>query len=161
MKPHIDARALRQVAIALLALAALVAPTTAGASAEQIKFTLVDEPVFWDLDDPCTGQPLHGEGTDSGTVHIVELGDQGFHIRVKVEGSVDLFDDQESFVATFTYSVNFGDEIPPEGQGATRFWAHGTLEYADGTTAKISVLEHFVYAKGDIVKREFLKARCH
>jgi hypothetical protein len=150
---------IRRIAIAALALAALVVPAAA-ASAEQIRITLVDEPAFWTLDDPCTGQPLHGEGTESGTIHVVDLGDQGFHARVKVEGSVDLFDDAENFVATFTYRVNFGDQFPPDGQGGLRFWARGPLEYADGTTAMISVLEHQVFDKGDIVKREFLKTHC-
>ena len=160
-KPHISMRATRRVAIAVLALAALLVPAAAVGAAEQIRITLVDEPAFWELDDPCTGQALHGEGTESGTIHVVDLGDQGFHARVKVEGSVDLFDDEENFVGTFTYRVNFGDQFPPDAQGAVRFWARGPLEYADGNTATISVFEHAVFAKGDIVKREFVKATCH
>jgi len=160
-KPQIASLAARRIAIAVLALVALAVPAAAIAAAEQIRITLVDEPAGWDLDDPCTGQALHGLGAESGTVHIVELGDQGFHVRVKVEGSVDLFDDEETFVGTFTYRVNFGDQFPPDGQGGVRFWARGPLDYADGTSAMISVFEHEVFAKGDILKREFVKANCH
>jgi hypothetical protein len=159
-KPHVDLRPLRFVAVAVLALGALIIPAMGAAGAEQIRITLVDEPAPWEFDDPCTGEPVHGLATESGTVHIADLGDQGHHVRVEVDGTVDLFDDEENFVGTWTYHLNFGDKYPPDAQGAVLLLASGPIQYADGHTAVITVHEHFVLGKGDIQKREFLKVTC-
>jgi hypothetical protein len=70
----------------------------------------------------------------------------------------DLYDSEESLVGTWTYRLWFGDQFPPDGQGAVLMIAVGPLEYADGHTAIVQVHEHEVFAKGDILKREFFKA---
>jgi hypothetical protein len=159
--PHIVMRPLRYVAVAVLALAGLGVPATpAAGAAEQIRIDLVDEPAPWEFDDPCTGDAVHGVGLESGTIHIVELGEQGHHDRVKVDGTADLYDDDEVFVGTWTYTVNFGDQFPPDAQGAVTFRAVGPVEYADGTTAVVTLHGHQVFDKGDTQKREFFKATC-
>jgi hypothetical protein len=157
---RVETRALRRLVVGLLALVALTIPTAAIAAAEQIVITLVDEPSFWEFDDPCTGEALHGEGTESGVIRITELGDQGHHVRVKVNGVVDLYDEGDEFVGTWSYHTSFGDQFPPDAQGAVHFIASGPLEYADGSTSIIHGHEHTVFEKGDIVKREFFKAVC-
>ncbi len=152
---------MRRIVVAVLAVGALVLPAAAvGAGAEQIVITFVDEPATWEFDDPCTGNAVHGVATESGVVRITELGDQGYHVRVKVEGTVDLYDDEENFVGTWTYHLSFGDQFPPDGQGAVLLLAVGPLEYADGHTAIVQVHEHAVFEKGDTLKREFFKATC-
>jgi hypothetical protein len=146
---------------AALILAGLVVPATAvGASAEQILITLVDEPAPWEFDDPCTGDAVHGVGLESGVIRITELGERGHHERVDVRGVADLYDSDENLVGTWRYRLRFGDQFPPDGQGAVLLIAVGPLEYADGHTAIVQVHEHAVFDKGDITKREFLKATC-
>jgi hypothetical protein len=71
-----------------------------------------------------------------------------------------LYDSEENLVGRWTYRVRFGDQFPPDGQGAVVMIAVGPLEYADGHTAIVQVHEHEGFAKGDILKREFFKATC-
>jgi hypothetical protein len=149
------------VVAAALSLVALVVPATAvGADAEQIVTTLVDEPAPWDFDDPCTGDAVHGDGLESGVLRVTEPGDQGHHLRVNVRGVVELFDNDDTLVGTWTYHLRFGDQFPPDGQGAVHLIAVGPLEYADGHRAIVHVHEQAVFDKGDITKREFFKATC-
>jgi hypothetical protein len=149
------------VVAAALSLVALVVPAAAvGAGAEQIVITLVDEPAPWEFDDPCTGDAVQGVGLESGVIRITELGDQGHHLRANVRGVAELFDSDGNFVGTWTYHLRFGDQFPPDGQGAVLLIAVGPLEYADGHTAIVQVHEHAVFDKGDIPKREFFKATC-
>jgi hypothetical protein len=146
---------------AALILAGLIVPATAvGADTEQIVITLVDEPAPWEFDDPCTGDAVQGVGLESGVIRITELGDQGHHLRANVRGVAELFDSDGNFVGTWTYHLRFGDQFPPDGQGAVLLIAVGPLEYADGHTAIVQVHEHAVFDKGDIPKREFFKATC-
>jgi len=56
--------------------------------------------------------------------------------------------------------LSFGDQFPPDGQGAVLLIASGPLEYADGSSAIVHVHSHEVFGKGDIVKREFFKTAC-
>ena len=146
-------------ALAVVALGLLVVPA-AGASAEQIVITLVDAPNFWEFEDPCTGDPVHGDAVENGVLRVTDLGEQGFHLRVKARGEVDLLDDEDEFVGTWTYDLRVGDQFPPDGQGAFHLIASGPVEYADGSTAKLHVHLHAVFEKGDEVKREFFKAVC-
>jgi hypothetical protein len=149
------------VVAAALSLVALVVPATAvGADAEQTVTILVDEPAPWDFDDPCTGDAVHGLGHESGVLRNTDLGDQGHHLRVTVRGVVELSDSDDNFVGTWTYHLRFGDQFPPDGQGAVHLIAVGPLAYADGHTAIVHVHEHAVFDKGDITKREFFKATC-
>jgi hypothetical protein len=147
-------------AVAAFVLAAVVVPAAAVGAAEQIVIPLVDAPNPWEFDDPCTGDPVHGLAAENGVVRITDLGDQGFHVRAQVRGEVDLLDEADDFVGTWTYDLRVGDQFPPDGQGAFHLIASGPVEYADGSTAKIHVHIHTVFEKGDEVKREFFKAVC-
>jgi hypothetical protein len=152
-------RALCVLAIALC-FGALI-PSAGGAAAEQFVITLVDFEAPYEFDDPCTGEAVHGVGVESGVVRFTELGDQGHHQRDTVRGAVDLYDSDDNFVGTWTYRLRFRDQFPPDAQGAVHLIAVGPLEYADGHTAIVRVLfEHAVFAKGDVLKREFFKATC-
>jgi hypothetical protein len=146
--------------VAALGLGALTVPAAVAAPAEQIVITLVDEPVTWEFDDPCTGEAVHGEGLESGLIRFTDLGDLGGHIRINVRGVADFFDSEDTFVGAWTYDLRFGDQFPPDDQGAVHQIAVGPFEYADGHTAIVQVHEHEVFAKGDILKREFFKATC-
>jgi hypothetical protein len=77
-----------------------------------------------------------------------------------VRAVADFFDSENNFVGTWTYRLRFGDQFPPDAQGAVHQIAVGPLEYADGHTAIVQVHEYQVFAKGDILKREFFKATC-
>jgi hypothetical protein len=146
-------------ALAIFALGMLAVPV-AGAGAEQIVIPLVDAPSFWEFDDPCTGDPVHGDAVENGVLRVTDLGDQGFHLRVQARGEVELLDDGDELVGTWTYDLRVGDQFPPDGQGAFHLIASGPVEYADGSTAKLHVHIHAVFEKGDEVKREFFKAVC-
>jgi hypothetical protein len=150
----------RRIALAVLALAALVVPATAVAASEHILIPIVDAPAPWEFDDPCTGDAVHGIGIENGFARITELGPQGHHVQVRVDGRVDLYDDEDDFVGTWTYRINFGDQFPPDAQGAVTFMAVGPLEYADGSTAVVTQHGHQVFEKGDLEKREFFKSTC-
>jgi hypothetical protein len=148
------------VMVAAVGLGSLIAPAAAGAAAEQFVVKLVDEPAPWEFDDPCTGEAVHGVGLESGVVRFTDLGDRGRHVRVNVSGVANLYDDEDNFVGTWTYRLRFRDQFPPDEQGAVLLLAVGPLEYADGSTRIIQVLEHEVFGKGDILKREFFKTTC-
>jgi hypothetical protein len=150
---HAPGRKLRHAVLAVLALAVLAVPTAAiGAGAEQIVITLVDEPAPWEFDDPCRGGLLEGVGSENGTLRITELGDRGHHIRVNVDGVVDLFDSQGNLVGRWTYRLHATDQFPPDGQGAVHVTASGPIAYADGRSAILHVAHHHVFAKGDVEK---------
>jgi hypothetical protein len=160
VQPDVRTRTMRWIAIAILALAGLVIPATAVAAAEHIVIPIVNAPTPWEFDDPCTGDAVHGIGIENGFVKITELGAQGHHVQVRVDGRVDLYDDGDDFVGTWTYRIRFGDQFPPDGQGAVSFQAVGPLEYADGSTAIVTLHEHQVFEKGDMEKRAFIKSSC-
>ncbi len=152
---------MRRILITVLALGALALPAAAlAAGAQQIVERYVDVPTLWELDDPCNGTALHGEGPESGVLRVTELGDKGYHLRASANGAVDLYDDNDDFVGTWTYVTNFQDQYPPDGQGAAKGLAVGPLQYEDGHIAIIQIHLHAVFEKGDIVKREFFKAVC-
>lgn len=136
----------------LAALLGALSVSPAAAKAEQVVFTLVDEPAPWEFEDPCTGVDVHGEGVENGTVRITDLGDQGSHFRVRVSGAVDLFDSDDNFVGTWTYRLTATDQIPPGGQGANHFTASGPVTYVDGRSANLQVAHHHVFDKGDVEK---------
>ena len=150
-----------QALLAGLVLGVLGAPPATAAPAEHVVIPIVNvlEPI--DFEDPCTGLALHGIATENGEAHIVDLGDRGHHVRIETLGVVDLYDEQDEFVGTWTYRLRFGDQYPPDGQGAVHMSAVGRLTYADGDVAIVRVLfEHEVFGKGDVSKREFANASC-
>jgi hypothetical protein len=95
---------------------------------------------------------FHGIGHENGVVRVTDLGDQGFHVRVKVHGVAELFDDEDNLVGTWTYHLVFTDQIPPDGQGAVHFTASGPIEYLDGRSAILHVSHHHVFDKGEMEK---------
>jgi len=148
-------------AIATVALAAVVVPAAGVAAAEHILIPIVDQPTPWDpFEEPCTGTTVHGIGIENGQVRITELGPQGHHVQVRVDGEVDLLDEEDDLVGTWTYHIRFSDQFPPDAQGAVTFIARGPVEYADGSSAVITLHTHEVFEKGDAVKHEFAKASC-
>jgi hypothetical protein len=151
----------RSIVIAVLACLALALPVTAAATAEHILIPIVNEPTPWDpFEDPCTGTVVHGIGIENGQVKITELGAQGHHVQVRVDGRVELLDEGDDPVGTWTYHIRFSDQFPPDAQGAVTFIARGPVEYADGSLAVITLHTHDVFEKGDAVKHEFAKASC-
>ncbi len=130
---------------------ALGGPATA-APAEQLVFTLADEPAPWEFEDPCTGVMVQGIGVENGIVRLTDLGDQGTHFRVKVTGVADLFDNRDNFVGRWTYRLVATDQIPPDGQGAVHFTASGRVAYVGGRTAILHVFHHHVFDKGEVEK---------
>ena len=148
-------------AIATVALAAVVVPAAALAAAEHILIPIVNQPTPWDpFEDPCTGTVVHGTGIENGQVKITELGPQGHHVQVRVDGEVVLLDDANDPVGTWTYHIRFSDQFPPGAQGAVTFIAKGPVEYEDGSSAVITLHSHEVFEKGDTQKHEFEKALC-
>ena len=97
-------------AIATVALAAVVVPAAALAAAEHILIPIVDQPTPGDLfEEPCTGTVVHGIGIENGQVKITELGPQGHHVQLRVDGEVVLLDDEDDPVGTWTYHIRFSD----------------------------------------------------
>ena len=159
-QPVVAPRRLRRSLIVITAVAALVAPATVRAAAEQIVIPVVDEPVTFEFPDPCRGGVLVAEGTETGIVRSTELGAQGHHVRVNVRGTAELFDDAGNFVGTWTYHLRFLDQFPPGAQGVVVNISVGPVEYADGSRAIVQGHQHEVFGKGDILKREFFKTVC-
>jgi hypothetical protein len=148
-----------RLVLALIALAVAL-PTAALAMAEQIVDVYEDVPTPWAFTDPCTGQDLHGLGTESGIARVTELGDLGEHVRVRADGVVDLFDDDGGFVGTWSYSLHLDNQIPPDEQGALIGRAAGRLEYADGSVAFVTLRFHVVFEKGGSPKRALESSAC-
>jgi len=142
-----------RIAVAVLAIAAVVIPTTAMAASEHILIPIENEPAPWEFDDPCTGEAVHGLGIENGVLWVTDLGDQGIHVRVDVRGEADLYNAGGELVGRWTYRLHFGNQFPPDGQGADHMTASGPLEYANGSTAIVHVFHSHVFAKGDTEKR--------
>jgi hypothetical protein len=151
---------LRRILVAIAAVAALAAPATAQAGAEQLVIPVVDEPVTFEFPDPCRGGTLQAEATESGVIRVTELGDRGHHVRVNLRGTADLYDEAGILVGTWTYHLRFADQLPPGSQGAVMNIAVGPVQYADGSRAIVQGHQHEVFGKGDVLKWEFFKTVC-
>ena len=147
--------------VAIGAFLMLALPVTAAATAEHILIPIVNQPTPWDpFEDPCTGTVVHGIGIENGQVKITELGPQGHHVQVRVDGRVDLLDEADELVGTWTYHIRFSDQFPPDAQGAVTFIARGPVQYTDGSSAVITLHSHEVFEMGAALTHEFLKASC-
>jgi hypothetical protein len=147
--------------VAAISMGLVVAPAAGAPGAEQIVITLEDDPVvIEDFPDPCTGQILHGEGVQNGTIRITDLGERGHHARTDVSGEVDFFDAEGTFVGTWSFETRLIDQLPPDHQGVFRAIDIGPMAYADGTTARFKVNQHEVFAKDDVKKHEWIKFSC-
>jgi hypothetical protein len=161
MKPKpFAAYALRRAVVTLLVLGALVLPGFALAAAEQVVDTWHDAPTPWALLDPCSGENLHGVGTESGVARATYLDAGGEHVRVRATGTVDLFDEADHLIGTWSYGLTYDNQIPPAGQGAEHGLVVGPLRYVDGSTKVINLRFHLVFEKGSVVKRAFTKSTC-
>ena len=146
--------------LAVTAAFALALPAAVLAKAEQASIEIVEETFLLELDDPCTGVALHGEATESGHIRLTDLGDQGQHERVYTKGIVDLYDAEDSFVGTWTYAVRFINAYPPDAQGHVTYWLRGPIVFADGSRAQMHWVEQQTFGKGDVLKRQFIRASC-
>jgi hypothetical protein len=138
----------------------MAVPATIRAGALQEVVAIVDEVVATEFDDPCTGVAVHGDAVENGTLRFTDLGDRGYHLRIDVRGEVDLHDDADAYVGTWSYRLTFRDQFPPDAQGAVRNVAVGPIVYADGSTALVQGHTHEVFGKGDLVRLEFFKTIC-
>lgn len=146
--------------ITMLALGALVLPAAALAGAEQIVDTWEDAPTPWVLLDPCTGIELQGVGTESGIARATFPPAGVEHVRVQARGTVDLYGGDGAFAGTWTYSINFESQVPPDRQGIVHALGVGPMQYADGRTAIVQAQFLLVFEKGEIVKRAFERSAC-
>ena len=113
----------------VLAVVAVIVAVPAAAAAGAVHFTetFTDEPVTWFGPDECADTLVTGTGLESGTVSIVETANGGAHVRVDVQGTVDLYEatnpDPEdpqpgAFVGTWTYEVHVNEQVAPGARGA-------------------------------------------
>jgi hypothetical protein len=149
MLPGVRQKA-RGAAVAAVAMLALALPVAAVGSAEQFVIPIDDPAAPWEFDDPCTGEAVHGLGHETGQARITDLGEQGVHVRLRVEGRAELLDDEDELVGTWTYRMVFTDQIPPDGQGAVQMTAIGPIQYVTGGSAVLHVFHHQVFDKGDV-----------
>ena len=149
----------RRLVLALIGLA-FALPPAAGAAADQIVDRYEDVATPWALVDPCSGEALHGLGTESGIARVTELGDRGEHVRVNADGVVDLYDNDGDLVGTWTYALKLVDQIPPDEQGVLVARAAGQLEYTNGGTSFVTLRLQFVFEKGGSPKRAVESGTC-
>jgi hypothetical protein len=161
------------IAIATCALAAAALPTLAAAGAVHFSETFVDEPTNWFMGGgfPCDGGPAGGAagtGIESGTVQITETPNGGGHIRVDIQGSVDLYEllgggpenpQLGDYVATWTYSAHLEGQFhanETEVQGGV---TKGPIVFADGRQAMLKIGFHILIG-ADGPKLFFAHAAC-
>jgi hypothetical protein len=157
----------------------LVPAIAAGQGAAQTVETFTEE-TPWFGPDACTGLTITGLATQSGTAYITETSNGGAHVRVDIQGSVDLYqangpgsvdlyqangpgpwDPQPgAFIGTWTYHTTISDQAPPDGQGSTTNVTSGLLAFADGTSARRQVLFHLTWEKNGPPKLILVKFMC-
>ena len=154
-------RALRLVMFTVALLAVAAAPLGAAPKGVQTTLHLVDEPnIFVDVD-PCTGVPAEISALETGVIHTTEFPDH-FVITgtLRATFTVDELPLDGIPEGTGTYTVWFGDAIPPKSNGAQTFTLNGKITYEDGTTWAFHNLGHTTYELGDVPKLDFFKAHC-
>jgi hypothetical protein len=145
-----------------------VQAVSAGQGATQSVETFTEQANFFGPD-ACTGLTIVGTGTQSGTAYITETSNGGAHVRVDIQGSVDLYqangpgpwDPQPGpFVGTWTYQDSISDQASPDGQGATTGVTSGQFVLADGTSVRRQVMFHLTWDKTGPPKLFFAKFIC-
>jgi hypothetical protein len=163
-KRHLMGVALLASLLGLLSVPALAA----GQGATQTVETFTED-ANWFGPDACTGLTITGLGTQSGTAYITETPNGGAHVRVDIQGSVDLYqangpgpwDPQPgAFIGSWTYQTTISDQAPPDGQGSTTGVTSGLLVFPDGTNARRQVLFHLTWEKNGPPKLFFVKFMC-
>jgi hypothetical protein len=159
----------RLIALAATVLVAVVLPTIAAAGAAHFVETFMDEPTSWFGPDPCVGKFVTGTGLESGTVSVVETPNGGFHARVDLHGTVDLYEangpgpwdpQPGAFVGTWTYDAKISDQGPPGGGGAVTGVIEGPFVLADGSSPRRQVSFHLTWDKVGPPKVFFAKSVC-
>jgi hypothetical protein len=128
------------------------------------------EPTSWFGPDACSNTTITGTGTQSGTSYITETDNGSVHVRVDIEGSVDLYqangpgpwDPQPgAFIGHWDYATSISDQAPPNEAGSTTGKSSGTLTFPDGSTAKRQLVFHITWDKdGNPPKLFFVKFVC-
>ena len=137
------------IATCVLALAVLL-PTAANAGAVHFSESWTDEPTSWYMGEfACAGKPttVAGPALTSGVVEITETTNGGAHVRLDIEGSVDLYEASGppwdvqlgAYVGTWTYSAHQVEQYSPRGSAALSGVAHGQIVFADGDTAMLKI----------------------
>jgi hypothetical protein len=161
---HLLAAAVVSSLLGLLFVPALAA----GQGATQSVETFTEE-ADWFGPDACTGLTIVGTGTQSGTSYVTETPNGGIHVRVDIQGSVDLYqangpgpwDPQPgAFIGSWSYQTSISDQAPPDGQGSTTGVTSGLLVFPDGTTAKRQLVFHLTWEKNGPPKLFFVKFIC-
>lgn len=156
------------IGLAIVGLAA-VAPAFAAADGATHTVDTFTETTTWFGPDECSGVTITGTGTQTGTVYEVATANGGFHDRVDLSGSVDLYqangpgpwDPQPGrFVGTWTYTGHTSDQAPPDEAGATTGITAGTLTFPDGSTARRQVMFHITWSTDGPPKLFFAKFIC-
>jgi hypothetical protein len=145
-----------------------VPTVAAGQGATQSVETFTEQANFFGAD-ACTGSTITGTGTQSGTAYITETSNGGVHVRVDIQGSVDLYqangpgpwDPQPgAFLGTWTYQDSISDQASPDGQGSTTGVTSGQFVLADGTSVRRQVMFHLTWDKDGPPKLFFAKFIC-
>jgi hypothetical protein len=159
----------KTAALALVVFAAVALPAVAAAGATHFVETFTNEPASWFGPDPCVDKFVTGTGLESGTVSIVETANGGAHVRVDVQGTVDLYEatnpDPEdpqpgAFVGTWTYEVHVNEQVAPGGQGTISGVIAGPFVLADGTVRRRQVSFHLTLQSDGPPKVFFAKSVC-
>ena len=152
------------ILIAACVFAAAALPAFAAGGAVHTIETFTNEPTNWFGPDPCVGINVTGNGIESGTVQIVEPPSGGAHVRVDLQGSVDLYqangpgpwDPQPgAFVGTWTYEAHISDQAPPNFTGAVTGVTAGPFVLADGRILRRQVSFHLTFAEDGLPPKVF------
>jgi hypothetical protein len=158
------------IVIAACVLLGVALPSAATAGAVQLSESFTDEPISWFMGEfACTGKPatVAGTGLESGSVRITETPNGGAHVRLTLDGDVDLYeatgspDDPKlgAYVGTWTYSTHLDEQIAPGGQQAISGATRGPIVFADGSRAILKISFHVLFG-ADGPKLFFAKAAC-
>ena len=151
------------ILIAACALAAAALPTFAGAGAFHGSESFTESFSLFGPD-PCVDKVVTGNVTQSGTATFVETPNGGFHVRVVVSGTVDLYEangpgpwdpQPGAFVGTWTYEGRSSDQAPSNFKGEVTGVTSGTLELADGRVLRRQVSFHLTFDEPGVPPKVF------
>jgi hypothetical protein len=155
--------------LAACALAAIALPTGATADATQTVETWTNQPTdLFYAGEFCGGRTVAGYGLESGIARTTETSNGGSHVRGHAEGSVPLYEASGppwdvtfgAYVGTWTYSINFDEQVPPGGQASLGSTSGGDVVYADGTVAHYEVAFRLVFSQNGTPKLFFAQVSC-
>lgn len=154
--------------IAACALAAAALPAFAGAGAVHGSETFTETTSMFGPDE-CVDTFVTGQGVQSGTATFVDTPNGGTHVRVDIEGTIDLYEatnlDPEdpqpgAFLGTWTYEAHISDQFPPNSKGAVSGVTSGPFVLADGRVFRRQVSFHLTFDDDGPAKVFFAKFVC-